>query len=237
MNYSQYDKIASKYDSLFRDEMSLVENREVGEKLPPLSGSILDIGCGTGLLTEIAEIDPQEYLGVDPSKGMLEQFINKHPEYKERVVCEPFDGYTMPIVTIWDEKLQKYVIIDGFHRNLVIRKFADINERCCGKLPIVVLDKYIDQRMASTVRHNRARGSHSVDGMVNIVFNMLRDGVSEREICEKVGLEQKELVKLKYVTGFAKIFKNYKYNAAIEKVVDERRVARETAKKKEEEKK
>ena len=122
------------------------------------------------------------------------------------------DGYTMPIVTIWDEKL------------------------CGGKLPIVVLDKDIDQRMASTVRHNRARGSHSVDGMVNIVFNMLRDGVSEREICEKVGLEQKELVKLKYVTGFAKIFKSYKYNAAIEKVVDERRVARETAKKKEDKK-
>lgn len=141
------------------------------------------------------------------------------------------DGYTMPIVTIWDDKLQKYVIIDGFHRNLVIRKFADINERCGGRLPIVVLDKDIDQRMASTVRHNRARGSHSVDGMVNIVFNMLRDGKSEREICEQVGLEQKELVKLKYVTGFAKIFKNYKYNAAVEKVVDEKRVARETAKK------
>lgn len=146
------------------------------------------------------------------------------------------DGYTMPIVTIWDEKLQKYVIIDGFHRNLVIRKFADINERCGGKLPIVVLDKDIDQRMASTVRHNRARGSHSVDGMVNIVFNMLRDGVSEREICEKLGMEQKELVKLKYITGFAKIFKNYKYSAAIEKVVDERRVVKETAKKKEDKK-
>ena len=71
MNYSQYDKIASKYDTLFRDETSLVENREVGQMLPPLNGSILDIGCGTGLLTEIAEIDPQEYLGIDPSKGML----------------------------------------------------------------------------------------------------------------------------------------------------------------------
>lgn len=68
MNYSQYDKIASKYDTLFRDEMSLVENREVGQMLPPLSGSILDIGCGTGLLTEIAEIDPKEYLGIDPVK-------------------------------------------------------------------------------------------------------------------------------------------------------------------------
>lgn len=92
MNYSQYDDIASKYDTLFRDETSLVENHEVGEMLPPLSGSILDIGCGTGLLTEIAKIDPQDYLGVDPSKGMLEQFKKKHPEFENRLVCEPFDG-------------------------------------------------------------------------------------------------------------------------------------------------
>ena len=139
------------------------------------------------------------------------------------------DGYTMPIVTSWDENLKKYVIIDGFHRNLVIRKFEDINERCKGYLPIVVLEKNIDERMAATVRHNRARGTHSVDGHVNIVFNMLKDGKSEREICEALGFEQKEFVKLKYITGFAKIFKNYKYSAAVEKVVDEKRVARETA--------
>lgn len=141
------------------------------------------------------------------------------------------DGYTMPIVTSWDENLQKYVIIDGFHRNLVIRKFQDIDERCKGMLPIVVLEKNIDERMAATVRHNRARGTHSVDGHVNIVFNMLKDGKSEREICEALGFEQKEFVKLKYITGFAKIFKNYHYSAAVEKVVDEKRVARETAEK------
>lgn len=92
MNYSQYDDIASKYDSLFRDETSLVEDNEVGEMLPPLTGSTLDIGCGTGLLTEIVRIDPGNYLGVDPSKGMLEQFAKKHPEFKERIVCEPFNG-------------------------------------------------------------------------------------------------------------------------------------------------
>lgn len=139
------------------------------------------------------------------------------------------DGYTMPIVTSWDDTLKKYVIIDGFHRNLVIRKFEDINERCKGYLPIVVLEKNIDERMAATVRHNRARGTHSVDGHVNIVFNMLKDGKSEREICEALGFEQKEFVKLKYITGFAKIFKDYRYSAAVEKVVDEKRVARETA--------
>lgn len=129
------------------------------------------------------------------------------------------DGYTQPIVTIWDDSLKKYVIIDGFHRNLVLRKFADIEANCHGMLPIVVLDKDIDQRMASTVRHNRARGSHSVDGMVNIVFTMMRDGKSEREICENLGMEKKEFTKLKYITGFAKIFKNYEYSASVEKAV------------------
>lgn len=92
MNYSQYDDIAVKYDDLFRDESSLVENREVGAMLPPLNGSILDIGCGTGLLTEVYNIDPQNYLGIDPSKGMLSQFRNKHPEFTKRLINEPFTG-------------------------------------------------------------------------------------------------------------------------------------------------
>ena len=70
MNYSQYDDIAVKYDDLFRDESSLVENREVGAMLPPLNGSILDIGCGTGLLTEIYNVSPNDYLGIDPSKDI-----------------------------------------------------------------------------------------------------------------------------------------------------------------------
>lgn len=92
MSYSQYDDIASKYDNLFRDETSLVENREVGEMLPPLIGTTLDIGCGTGLLTEIANFSFENYLGIDPSKGMLDQFKKKHPEFKDRLVCEPFNG-------------------------------------------------------------------------------------------------------------------------------------------------
>lgn len=134
------------------------------------------------------------------------------------------DGYTQPIVTIWDEGLQKYVIVDGFHRNLVLRKFADIDERCKGMLPIVVIDKDINQRMASTVRHNRARGSHSVDGMVNIVFSMMKKGCSEKEICEKIGLEKKEFVKLKYITGFAKLFKDYDYSKAVDVIVSEKAI-------------
>ncbi len=129
------------------------------------------------------------------------------------------DGYTQPIVTIWDEQLQKYVIVDGFHRNLIIRRYQDISTRCGGRLPIVVIQKDIDQRMAATVRHNRARGSHSVDGMTNIVFSMMKNGKSEKEICDKLGLEPREFEKLKYITGFAKLFKNYDYSRAIDSIV------------------
>lgn len=137
------------------------------------------------------------------------------------------DGYTMPIVTIYDEHLDKYVIVDGFHRNLILRKHQDIHDRCSGCLPIVVIDKDIDQRMASTVRHNRARGSHSVDGMSNIIFEMMRDGKSEKEICDKLGLELKEFTKLKFITGFAKVFKDYEYSKAIDKITDVHKIAKE----------
>jgi len=129
------------------------------------------------------------------------------------------DGYTQPIVTIYDAERDVYVIVDGFHRNFVEKKYPDIAEKCLDYLPIVVMDKDINQRKASTVRHNRARGSHSVDGMVNIIFTMMRDGCSEREICEKLGLEASEFEKLKHITGFAKIFKNYNYSASISKFV------------------
>lgn len=137
------------------------------------------------------------------------------------------DGYTQPIVTIYDEEKDMYVIVDGFHRNLVGRKFADIKERCLGYLPIVVMKKDINQRMASTVRHNRARGSHSVEGMTNIIFSMMKEGCSEMEICQKLGLEKQEFNKLKYITGFAKLFKNYDYSRAVDRFISENKLHNE----------
>lgn len=137
------------------------------------------------------------------------------------------DGYTQPIVVYRDEALGKFVIVDGFHRNLVLRKYADINERCNGRLPVVVIKKDLDQRMASTVRHNRARGSHSVDGMINIVHRMMKDGKSEKEICEKLGMSRTEFVKMGYVTGFAKVFKNYDFSKSIDFFVADENLKKE----------
>lgn len=88
---SQYDKIAEEYDSLFLDKASIEENTEVGAMLQPLRGSVFDVGCGTGLLVEIVKIAPNDYFGVDPSKCMLERFVSKHKEYKDRLEWKYFE--------------------------------------------------------------------------------------------------------------------------------------------------
>ena len=126
------------------------------------------------------------------------------------------DGYTQPIVTIWDSSIKRYVIVDGFHRYLVMKTYKDIWERTDGKLPVVVLQSDIKERMASTIRHNRARGKHSVAGMGNLVFEMLNEGWDDATICAELGMEADELVRLKHITGFSKLFENLEYSQAWE---------------------
>ena len=126
------------------------------------------------------------------------------------------DGYTQPVVTIYDKKKDKYVIVDGFHRYYVCKTKKDIYDRNMGMLPIVVIDKNISERMAATVRHNRARGEHSIDGMSNLVFKMLDEGMSDADVCNELGMEPEELLKLKHLTGFSKLFANTEYKMAWE---------------------
>lgn len=126
------------------------------------------------------------------------------------------DGYTQPVVTIYDKKKDKYVIVDGFHRYYVCKTKKDIYDRNMGMLPIVVIDKNISERMAATVRHNRARGEHSIDGMSNLVFKMLDEGMSDADVCNELGMEPEELLKLKHLTGFSKLFANTEYKKAWE---------------------
>lgn len=124
------------------------------------------------------------------------------------------DGYTQPIVTIYDEELDKFIIVDGFHRYFTCKSNQDIRDRNHGRLPIVVIEKDINERMAATVRHNRARGSHSVDGMANMVFSMLEQGWKDADICNHLGMEPEELLRLKHITGFSKLFENTEYKKA-----------------------
>ena len=124
------------------------------------------------------------------------------------------DGYTQPVVAVYDKALKKYVIVDGFHRYSVMRQAKDIQKTTDSFLPVVVLEKSINDRMASTVRHNRARGKHSVAGMANMVFKMLEEGWEDAQIANELGMEAEELVRLKHITGFSKLFENVEYRKA-----------------------
>lgn len=124
------------------------------------------------------------------------------------------DGYTQPVVTYYDKDKDIYIIVDGFHRYLTMKTSKALLEKNHGLLPVVVIDKDINNRRASTVRHNRARGMHSVDGMADLVYSMLKDGWTDERICNELGMEAEELVRLKIVTGFAKLYANHEYSRA-----------------------
>lgn len=124
------------------------------------------------------------------------------------------DGYTQPIVTYYHEDADEYEIVDGFHRYYTGKEVAAIRERTGGYLPVVVIDKPINDRMASTIRHNRARGKHTVNGMANMVFKMLDQGWEDHHICNELGMDPEELLRLKHVTGFSKLFADASYRRA-----------------------
>ncbi|MCL2093014.1 MAG: ParB/RepB/Spo0J family partition protein [Treponema sp.] len=125
------------------------------------------------------------------------------------------DGYTQPIVTVKDED-GRYCIIDGFHRYFVGKSVDTIKDRNKGYLPIVVLEKTMEERMAATVRHNRARGTHGISNMSKLVFNMLSQGMDEKDIANELGMEAEEVLRLKHITGFSKLFEDKEYGKAWE---------------------
>lgn len=138
-----------------------------------------------------------------------------HQEMKLLHTSIASDGYTQPIVAIFDPDIDKYVIVDGFHRYTTMRKYDDIYETTGGYLPVVVLEKSIADRIASTVRHNRARGKHSIAGMSSLVFQMLEAGEKDETICNKLGLEAEELARLKHISGYSKLYADTEYSPLV----------------------
>jgi parB domain protein nuclease len=123
------------------------------------------------------------------------------------------DGYTMPIVC-YRLPNGKYEIVDGYHRYTVMLTHKDIYERENGKLPVVVIDKDISNRMASTIRHNRARGQHSIELMMNIVGELKKTGMSDAWIMKEIGMDADELLRYKQISGLAELFKDRDFTQA-----------------------
>lgn len=124
------------------------------------------------------------------------------------------DGYTMPIVCYHDKAEDQYIIVDGFHRYRIMLEHPDIYQREHGLLPVSVIEKPLEQRMASTLRHNRARGSHDVDLMGNVVKELHELGRSDAWISKHLGMERDEILRLKQITGLAALFKDIEFGQA-----------------------
>ena len=127
------------------------------------------------------------------------------PEMKLLYDSIKCDGYTQPIVVSKQDD-GTYEVVDGFHRNRIGIEHEDIKDRVHGYLPVVELDKDTSDRMASTIRHNRARGSHDVDLMSNIVAELHEMGKTDRWISKHLGMDLDEIIRLKQITGLASLF-------------------------------
>lgn len=124
------------------------------------------------------------------------------------------DGYTQPIVAFPDGE-NKYEVIDGFHRNRVAREVGAIKKRVHGRMPIAVINSdrtSKEDRIAATIRHNRARGKHAVDAMSDIVVDLAKRNWSEEKIAKELGMEPDEVLRLKQITGIAELFADEEFS-------------------------
>ncbi|MDD3304456.1 MAG: ParB/RepB/Spo0J family partition protein [Clostridia bacterium] len=125
------------------------------------------------------------------------------------------DGYTQPIVTYYDKKEDKYIVVDGFHRYKCAKDYFFLKE-----VPIVTINKDLKHRMASTIRHNRARGTHQIVDMSKIVTSLTAKGWDEEKICLELGMELDEVIRLKQISGLKEAFANHVFSKSWEEFED-----------------
>lgn len=132
------------------------------------------------------------------------------PEMRLLRVSIEADGFTQPIV-VWDTKDGTFEVIDGFHRHLIGKELGMTH------LPVVVVNTDRTDRgdrIASTIRHNRARGKHRVDAMSEIVQDLVRRNWSDEKIARELGMEPDEVLRLKQITGLAEMFADREFSEA-----------------------
>ena len=124
------------------------------------------------------------------------------------------DGYTMPCVCYYDAEKDLYELVDGYHRYLVLKRSKRIYERERGLLPVAVIEKDISNRMASTIRHNRARGRHQIHAMSEIVQELAHLGWCDEKIGKELGMDSDEVLRLKQINGLVEMFGDRQFSQA-----------------------
>jgi len=129
------------------------------------------------------------------------------------------DGYTQPIVSMINDDLVSREVIDGFHRNRVGKECEEIQKRVHGYLPVVTINEdrtQINDRVASTIRHNRARGKHKVSAMSDIVIDLKKRNWSDEKIAKNLGMDSDEVLRLCQIGGLSELFSNKDFSQAWE---------------------
>lgn len=127
------------------------------------------------------------------------------------------DGYTQPIVA-WDNE-GSIEVVDGFHRNRVGKECAAVRKRIKGYLPVTIINtdrQDRGDRIAATIRHNRARGKHQVEAMSEIVIELKRRNWSDDKIGKELGMDPDEVLRLCQITGLAEMFADREFSEAWE---------------------
>lgn len=138
------------------------------------------------------------------------------PEMRLLQLSIMVDGYTQPIVA-WPDADGSYEVVDGFHRNRIGREVGAVKKRVMGRLPISIINaerSSKEDRIAATIRHNRARGKHAVDAMSEIVVDLARRNWSDEKIASELGMEPDEVLRLKQITGLADLFADRDFSEA-----------------------
>lgn len=173
--------------------------------------------------SELHQISPFRHNPVDLVEWVKIDFIKANdynpnsvapPEMKLLKLSIDEDGFTQPIVTD-HQKNNHREIVDGFHRNRAGREYASIRDKNHGYLPLTTIrtdKKAKENRMASTIRHNRARGTHSIKGMSDIVLDFVRSGWADVDIAKHLGMDAEEVIRLKQITGLKEAFGNHEFS-------------------------
>lgn len=199
---------------------------QLAKEIEQLHGVDLKIDTLNEVRRVLHEVSPMRHHPVDWVYWERSENVESN-EYNPNKVAPPEwtmlnqsiqqDGYTMSIVASKEDGIIK--IVDGFHRRLVERTNKEVSESTFGRVPLTQIRKEVSgkgDRMASTILHNRARGSHNIELMSQIVTELVEMGKGDAWICKHIGMSADELLRMKQITGLAALFRNESFSQSWE---------------------
>jgi len=210
---TQVDMVTIEIENLTRLLCNKIKQLDENDKICTLNNIRQKLHAVSPLNTE-----PVDCVLWIPSEHVIANDYNPNqvapPEMRLLKYSITKDGYTQPIVGF--QKPDHVEVVDGFHRNRVGKEYPEIRKRIKGYLPITFIKNHRSSRIASTIRHNRARGKHLVEGMSEIVQELSRRNWSDKRIAKELGMDQDEILRLKQITGLTELFSDEDFSEAWE---------------------